>query len=382
MASPQSCVRHARDQRQSSALPTGSGGSRVLGRIGTALLLGTAATVALTVLPGSAAAAPGGSVTRATTAQEATELVTAATHELEVTSEQLNEAQETLAEQRAAADAAGKAVADAQAQRDALDAQMRQVARSAFTGENLSRFNALMTSGSAEEFISQVSTLDAIADHGTEVLAQVTAAAAAAEQAKADADAAASAAQQTLDRVTAQQSDLTTRIADYQAQYDALSAAQQRQVVADHTGPVLDAPAPSAAPTTAAVRAAAPTAAASANSEAAQSAVDTALAQLGDPYVWGAAGPGSFDCSGLTQYAYAAAGVSLPHSSRLQSTMGTPVSRADLQPGDLVFFYSPVSHVGMYVGSGKMVHASTFGSPVLVTSVDMSGYVGARRLVG
>jgi cell wall-associated NlpC family hydrolase len=62
--------------------------------------------------------------------------------------------------------------------------------------------------------------------------------------------------------------------------------------------------------------------------------------------------------------------------------MGTAVSRGQLQPGDLVFFYSPVSHVGMYIGNGQMVHASTSGSPVLVTSVDMSGYAGARRLVG
>jgi cell wall-associated NlpC family hydrolase len=387
VARPQSCVRHARDQRQSTGLSTGSGRSRVRGRIATALLLGTTATLTLTVLPGSAAAAPSGPVTRATTADEATELVTEATHQLEVTTEALNEAQEVLTTQRAAADTAAKAVADAQAQRDALDTQMRQVARSAFTGENLSRFNALMTSGSADEFLSQVTTLDAIADHSTEVLTQVTAAAAAAQQAQAGADAAATAAQQTLDQVTAQQSDLRARIADYQAQYDALSAAQQQEVVQAQAGPVLAPPtATTSAPTTAAVRAAAPTAVAptsvAAGSEAAQTAVDTALAQLGDPYVWGAAGPASFDCSGLTQYAYAAAGVSLPHSSRLQSTMGTPVSRADLQPGDLVFFYSPVSHVGMYIGSGKMVHASTSGSPVLVTSVDMSGYVGARRLLG
>jgi cell wall-associated NlpC family hydrolase len=121
---------------------------------------------------------------------------------------------------------------------------------------------------------------------------------------------------------------------------------------------------------------------AAASTGTAQVAVNTALAQLGDPYVWGGAGPNSFDCSGLTQFAYAAAGVQLPHSSQMQSTIGTPVARANLQPGDLVFFYSPVSHVGMYIGNGRMVHASTFGSPVLVTSVDMAGYVGARRLVG
>ncbi|MGK5174076.1 C40 family peptidase, partial [Geodermatophilus sp. CPCC 205761] len=127
----------------------------------------------------------------------------------------------------------------------------------------------------------------------------------------------------------------------------------------------------------------APAAPVVAGSAAAQRAVDTAMAQRGDPYVWAAAGPDAFDCSGLVQYAYAAAGVRLPHSSRMQSTMGAPVSRADLRPGDLVFFYSPVSHVGIYIGNGQMVHASTYGQPVKVASVDsMGGYHSARRLAG
>src|SRR3954469_10312805 len=88
---------------------------------------------------------------------------------------------------------------------------------------------------------------------------------------------------------------------------------------------------------------------------ASQKAVDVALSQVGKPYAWGAAGPGSYDCSGLAQYAYKAAGFALPHSSRSQSTMGTPVSKADLKPGDLVFFYSPVSHVAIYIGNGQIV---------------------------
>ena len=133
------------------------------------------------------------------------------------------------------------------------------------------------------------------------------------------------------------------------------------------------------APDTATV-AAAPAAASSA---AAQTAVDTALAQLGDPYVWAGAGPDSFDCSGLTQYAYKAAGISLPHSSKSQSTMGTHVAKADLKPGDLVFFYSPVSHVGMYIGNGQMVHAPTFGDVVKVASIDVMGsYSHAMRIAG
>jgi cell wall-associated NlpC family hydrolase len=120
---------------------------------------------------------------------------------------------------------------------------------------------------------------------------------------------------------------------------------------------------------------------ASAATAAAQVAVNTALAQQGKPYVWAGAGPHSYDCSGLTQYAYRAAGIGLPHSSRAQATMGTPVSRDALQPGDLVFFYSPVGHVGMYIGNGQMVHAPRSGSVVKVVNLDyMPSFHSARRL--
>jgi cell wall-associated NlpC family hydrolase len=114
----------------------------------------------------------------------------------------------------------------------------------------------------------------------------------------------------------------------------------------------------------------------------AQAAVNAALAQVGKPYAWGAAGPSSFDCSGLTQYAYAAAGVSLPHSSGMQSRTGTPIGLWDMRPGDLLFFYSPVGHVGMYLGNGMMVHASTYGKPVsVVPASSVPGYVGSARPV-
>ncbi len=98
-------------------------------------------------------------------------------------------------------------------------------------------------------------------------------------------------------------------------------------------------------------------------------AVQTALDQIGDPYVYGAAGPDAFDCSGLTMYAWRAAGVALSHSSSVQSTQGTPVSISSLMPGDLVFYYSPVSHVGMYIGGGRVVHAPHTGSTVQIVSL-------------
>ena len=109
-------------------------------------------------------------------------------------------------------------------------------------------------------------------------------------------------------------------------------------------------------------------------------AVWTALAQRGDPYAWGGSGPSSFDCSGLTSYAWARAGITIPRTSSAQSTFGRAVSSTSLLPGDLVFFYSPVSHVAMYIGNGLIVHASTYGQPVNVVELKyMSSYAGARR---
>jgi cell wall-associated NlpC family hydrolase len=134
---------------------------------------------------------------------------------------------------------------------------------------------------------------------------------------------------------------------------------------------------PSAAPasTTQAAPVAAP-------NQAAQAVVDTALAQQGKAYKWAGAGPNVFDCSGLTQFAYRAAGLALPHSSRTQATMGTAVARGDLQPGDLIAFYSPVGHIGIYIGNGQMVHAPTSGDVVRTVAVDsVPGYNTARRLV-
>lgn len=109
-------------------------------------------------------------------------------------------------------------------------------------------------------------------------------------------------------------------------------------------------------------------------------AVQAALSQVGKPYQWGAAGPNAYDCSGLTSWAWAQAGSSLPHSSRAQYGSTTRVSRDDLQPGDLLFFGNPIHHVGMYIGNGQMVEASRSGTPIRVTSINRSGYVGAGRV--
>jgi cell wall-associated NlpC family hydrolase len=111
-------------------------------------------------------------------------------------------------------------------------------------------------------------------------------------------------------------------------------------------------------------------------------ALRLALTKRGDPYVWGAAGPSSFDCSGLVLWAYAQVGIGLPHFTGDQWTMGVHVARADLQPGDLVFFYADIGHVGLYIGNGLMVDAPNFGETVQVEPVMWDVYVGAVRIVG
>jgi cell wall-associated NlpC family hydrolase len=111
----------------------------------------------------------------------------------------------------------------------------------------------------------------------------------------------------------------------------------------------------------------------------AAAAVNFAMAQVGKPYVYGAAGPDAYDCSGLTMAAWAQAGVSLPHSAAAQMSYGTPVSASQLQPGDLVFYYQPVSHVGMYIGNGQIVNAENPSTGVVVAGLYSMPYSGAVR---
>jgi len=123
-------------------------------------------------------------------------------------------------------------------------------------------------------------------------------------------------------------------------------------------------------------------------SRAARAAVVFAMAQLGKPYLWGAVGPGSYDCSGLTMAAYAHAGVSLPRTSRSQWYAGPHVELADLAPGDLLFFAdnlsvpSTIHHVGIYAGRGLMVEAPYSGASVRMSSIGRGDFIGAVRPTG
>jgi peptidoglycan DL-endopeptidase CwlO len=326
--------------------------SRVVLAVGAALVAAATGVLA----PSSAAADP-------TTASQAQTLMQEAAQQLTVIDEQLHEAELTVAAQQRAADEATAQAAAAHAALDVYLPQIVALAQNAFTAESQSGLAALLTSESAADLVQQMTTLDMIAAHTNDLIADIAVAQAAARQAEDAADQAVVSARAGLEQLQAQKAEAQKKVDAYQADFARLSAAEQAAVTTAVAGRALQAPRDLPMP-----------------SGAAGEAIRTALAQVGDRYEHGASGPDAFDCSGLTSFAYAAAGVALPHSSRAQSELGTQVSRAELQAGDLVFFYSPISHVGLYIGNGMMVHARTYGSPVAVTSVDQRGFRFGVRL--
>ncbi len=302
------------------------------------------------------------------TTAEAMEQVRQAAQELTSIDAQIDEAEVIVARLQEASRVAAAEAADARRRLDSFEPQLRAIAQSGYIGENQSRVAAFLTSGSATDLVQQMATLDVIADRTNAIVAEVALLQDAAELAEAEADEAAVTAEAALGQLQAQQVDVQGRIEQYESDFARLTAEEQAAVTTAIAGPTLAAPTVAELPVV--------------PGSAIATVIETALAQVGDPYVWGASGPDGFDCSGLTSYAYAAAGVSLPRASRSQATVGREVSRAELQPGDLVFFYNPISHVGLYIGNGQMVHARTFGQPVAVTTVDQAGYRFGRRIVG
>ena len=325
-------------------------------------------------------------------------------------------ADQVAAATTAAADAKLRAAAADQAAAGYQD-KVNAFANASFRGARLSQMSVLLTADSAEDFLDQVSSLDRVAADTQQTLdaavaakaaagqAQTDAAAtqAAAEKAKSDADAAQAGAQQATADLTTRKSDLDAEAARYKALYESLSA-QERQAAeaaaeaanaaanaaaaaaepaaaapaaanrSQVRAPIAD-PAPAAAaaesPSAEAAPSAEPASAPAGNSAAAR-AVAAALSKEGARYVYGAAGPSSFDCSGLTSWAWAQAGVSIPRTSGGQAGLPS-VPLSELQPGDLVTYYSPVHHVAMYIGNGQIIHASTESKPVYITTVSGGG---------
>ena len=184
-------------------------------------------------------------------------------------------------------------------------------------------------------------------------------------------------------------SSIRGQIAQLQAQEAARQAQLRRELAARIATQQQQAPAQALSSTVAPVVSSSPSTSTGSSAPVGQapppthsSVVSIAEQYLGVPYRWGGASPSGFDCSGLVMYVFAQVGVSLPHSSYAQYGMGSPVSRDQLQPGDLVFF-DGLGHVGIYVGGGQFIHAPHTGDVVRISSLSgwyASSYVGARRI--
>ncbi|WP_019431575.1 C40 family peptidase [Streptomyces sp. AA0539] len=177
------------------------------------------------------------------------------------------------------------------------------------------------------------------------------------------------------DRADAERDTVETKLAEAEALLETLTERERQRLLSQDAhatgpGPGPGTAAPAAAPLAAPAPAAGPRA---------QAATTFALGQVGKPYGWGATGPDAYDCSGLTQAAWSAAGVALPRTSQSQSGAGTRVSRDQLAPGDLVFYYPGLTHVALYIGNGQVVHASRPGTPVRTAPVDSMPFAAATR---
>ena len=247
-----------------------------------------------------------------------------------------------------------------------------------YEGESLSAVGQVVVSEDPSAFLSQLSTMSAFNDlqgslfdsYATELKALDLRRAATEKRTAAVAD--------TKAKLAGEKSTINDKLAEAKSLLGDLKA-EEREAMISRAAARQAAPAAPAAPAEPAAPAAPAATPAVPASGGAGAAVSYAMAQVGDAYVYGAAGPSAFDCSGLTMMAWAAAGVSLPHSSTAQYSSGPHIAQGDLAPGDLVFYYSPISHVGMYIGNGMIVHAANPGSGVTTAPLNSMPYVGAVR---
>ncbi len=278
------------------------------------------------------------------------------TYQINALSEQYDGLRVELSSARtAAAKAEQAAVKDAAALKTSKAAVSRLAAAS-YENAGYDPTLQILTASNADQFLNQTSIMQQLdQENGTRV-AQLKAAQAADTRAN-------ETAQQQIARVTSLESAMNAKTKAIQSEIDKVNSSAMAQAMAifNQTGqyPNIDIPG---------------------GSSVGAVALRAALTRRGDPYVWGAAGPTAFDCSGLVLWAYAQEGISLPHYTGDQWNMGVHVSRSQLQPGDLVFFFADISHVGLYIGNGLMVDAPSFGQDVMVQPIDWGIFVGAVRI--
>jgi cell wall-associated NlpC family hydrolase len=326
------------------------------------------------VVPLSASAAPG--APPANSSDPVTQYKQLAL-QAEVLDEKLLNAQSDLKTKQAQLATANAQLAAAkQAEQQALategkfQGQVDQFAAASFNGARLNQLSALLTGTSAQDFLNRATLLNEVASSNdaamndlAKAVTQATAAehTAAAAQQQSQSDTAA--ATKLVSDITTQQTALNSQIATVKAAMAKLTTTQQAALSSGSSNATFIGP-PGVLNTV----------------------LQAALSRRGDEYVWGATGPTTFDCSGLTLWSYQQGGISLPRTAQEQYGVGTYVPYGQWQPGDLIFYgtSSNIHHVAMYVGNGQIVQAPTTGIPVQVVPVSGGGsdYYGAKRITG
>ena len=328
----------------------------------------TAGTLTATPLAPVASAAP------ASTADDLLAHYKELSVEAERTAEAMNAAQAQFDEQQGivvretrAAAAAVQALDRLAGEQEEAQQHVDAVVRASYKGARVNRLYAMMVSDSPQDLLDSMSDLELLSTQASRDLRDLRQAQRQLSQEEARADQARSNAVAARDQAAQARRELQAKTADMQleevkvrAVYQALTGKQLAALI----GPKYDFD-PASLP-----RGTAPELV----------AVHAALSKIGSPYVWGAVGPSSFDCSGLMVWAYKQAGKTIPRTSEAQQGGGTAVAREDLRPGDLIIYYPDAHHVGMYVGEGYVIHASTFGVPVAVVPLEKAGpFNSARR---
>ncbi len=308
-------------------------------------------------------------------------------------------AAQTAAEAKQSADQA--AVDTATAKLATFQSSVDKFAAAQYMGGRTSGMDAMLTADSPQRLIDQLSVQRVMAsemrvqmNNYRTVSDQAAKAREASAKSAAEAKTAAEQAAAVRADLQSKQSQLQIQMAVVKSQFEALTPGQREALAAVPPPPPLPEAAPPA-PQDPAIVAAPPEGGippgdvappdgalapeAPGGTGEGMMAVQAALTRIGSPYSWGGSGPNQFDCSGLVMWAFQQAGISLPHSSQALARGGQPVDTSQMQPGDVVNYYSDASHTAIYIGDGMMVHASTYGTPVRVAPVNNAPIYNVRR---
>jgi peptidoglycan DL-endopeptidase CwlO len=334
-------------------------------------LVGLAALGAAALLIPTAAATPADPASPPTVTSVQQQLGTLALNNTQLV-EQFNQAQVDVEAKQKTADSARQAASKSQAVYARVRTQLSQTVAAQYEGGSFSATGALLSSSDGQSYLDQLNTLSVMSSHTAQMIARASGARHDFASADSKAKSLLASATSRRDALAKRKDSVQTQIDKYTTLLATLSAAQRAAFQASITPPVNQA-------AVATVKTTLPTVGVTAQ---AKKAVEFALAQVGKPYVFGAAGPDSYDCSGLTMAAWATAGVALPHSAADQYNYGTHVGIGELQPGDLVFLYQPIGHVEIYIGNGMLVSAPQSGENVSVVALSnfASDFTGATRL--